>query len=93
MLTSQTVLTIIGGLAGLDTTMWVKDFVIVLLSKPIIQIVKCLIPTFIFIETISTITVDTFVPILVTGAPECFVSLQELFVELPAGGVDGEHLV
>ena len=74
MFTGQTVWTIIGGLAGLDTTMWVSDLVIVLSSKPTIQIV----------------TVDTVFPILVTQTP---VRLEELFVELTAGGVDGEHLV
>ena len=54
MFTGQTVWTIIGGLAGLDTTMWVSDLVFVLFSKPTIQIV----------------TVVTLSPILVTGAPE-----------------------
>ena len=54
MFTGQTVWTIIGGLAGLDTTMWVSDLVIVLSSKPIIQ----------------TVTVVTLQSILVTRAPE-----------------------
>ena len=54
MFTSQTVWTIIGGLAGLDTTMWVSDLVFVLSSKPIIYI----------------ITVVTLIPIPVPGAPE-----------------------
>ena len=54
MFTCQTVWTIIGGLAGLDTTMWVSDLVNVLFSKPIIKIV----------------TVVTLFPIIVTGAPE-----------------------
>ena len=54
MFTGQTVWTIIGGLAGLDTTMWVSDLVIVLPSKPIIQIV----------------TVFPLFPIFVTRAPE-----------------------
>ena len=39
MFTGQTVWTIIGGLAGFDTTMWVSDLVFVLFSKPTIQIV------------------------------------------------------
>ena len=54
MFTGQTVWTIIGGLAGLDTTMWVSDLVFVLFSKPIIQIV----------------TVFPCPSIIVTGAPE-----------------------
>ena len=71
MFASQTVWTIIGGLAGLDTTMWVSDLVTVLSSKPIIQIAIYLIVIFIiFIETLSAITVVTCVSILVTRAPE-----------------------
>ena len=54
MFTGQTVWTIIGGLAGLDTTMWVSDLVFVLFSKPIIKIV----------------TVVPSPSIIVTGAPE-----------------------
>ena len=54
MFASQTVWTIIGGLAGLDTTMWVSDLVFVLFSKP----------------TIKIVTVVTLFPIIVTGAPE-----------------------
>ena len=46
-------------------------------GKPIIQIV----------------TVSPLSPIFVTLAPESFVELDELFVVLPAGGVDGEDLV
>ena len=54
MFASQTVWTIIGGLAGLDTTMWVSDLVFVLFSKPIIQ----------------NVTVPTCLSIIVTRAPE-----------------------
>ena len=54
MFTCQTVWTIVCGLAGFDTTMWVSDLVFVLFSKPTIQIV----------------TVVTLSPILVTRAPE-----------------------
>ena len=54
MFTGQTVWTIIGGLAGLDTTMWVSDLVFVLFSKP----------------TIKIVTVSPLFPIIVTGAPE-----------------------
>ena len=54
MFASQTVWTIIGGLAGFDTTMWVSDLVFVLSSKP----------------TIKIATEFPLSPILVTGAPE-----------------------
>ena len=85
MFTCQTVWTIIGGLAGLDTTMWVCDLA-VLLRKPIIQIV-------IFTEVVFTFTVVTSFPISVTRAPVCFVSFYKQFIELTAGRVYGEHLV
>ena len=74
MFAGQTVWTIIGGLAGLDTTMWVTDLVNVLSSKPIIKIViffvLCIFISISVIFTISTITVVTLFSIIVTGAPE-----------------------
>ena len=60
------------------TTMRITDLLIFLFTgKPIIQIV----------------TFRTCVPLIVTQAPESSISLEELFVVLPAGGVDWEDLV
>ena len=65
MFASQTVWTIIVGLAGFGTTMRVSDLVYVLSSKPIIQIVIFFVPCIFisiiikFIETIKTISTIT----------------------------------
>ena len=81
MFAGQTVWTILGRLTGVDTTMWIEDLIIVLSRKPI------------FHSPLSTqVTVFTSI-VSFTRTPDCSVSLQELFVVLTAGGVDGEHLI
>ena len=42
---------------------------------------------------IQNVTVFPLFPFIVTRAPEVSIGLDELFVVLPAGGVDGEDLV